>query len=291
MYTGNLRYQYASLSIAEKIIAINVVIFLLTTITTYLFRLPADVVSQYFELPKDFFAFLKQPWSIVTYSFFHGGLGHIFWNMLTLFYMGRIFLNLFNPQRFINVYFMGVILGGIFFMLSYNIFPALMGTNSVLIGASAGVTAILIFVCTYIPNQEVRLAFFNVKLMYIGLFWVGVNLVQIPMGVNVGGLMAHLGGALLGYLYAKQLQKGRDIGDGFSSFWQGIINLFKKREKKSPLKTVYKNKTTAKEDPTYKKEVHQRKIDEILDKISKAGYESLSKAEKDYLFKAGKENN
>lgn len=291
MDTGNLRYQYASLSIAEKIIAINVVIFLLTTITTYLFRLPADVVSQYFELPKDFFAFLKQPWSIVTYSFFHGGLGHIFWNMLTLFYMGRIFLNLFNPQRFINVYFMGVILGGIFFMLSYNIFPALMGTNSVLIGASAGVTAILIFVCTYIPNQEVRLAFFNVKLMYIGLFWVGVNLVQIPMGVNVGGLMAHLGGALLGYLYAKQLQKGRDIGDGFSSFWQGIINLFKKREKKSPLKTVYKNKTTAKEDPTYKKEVHQRKIDEILDKISKAGYESLSKAEKDYLFKAGKENN
>ena len=291
MDTGNLRYQYASLSIAEKIIAINVVIFLLTTITTYLFRLPADVVSQYFELPKDFFAFLKQPWSIVTYSFFHGGLGHIFWNMLTLFYMGRIFLNLFNPQRFINVYFMGVILGGIFFMLSYNIFPALMGTNSVLIGASAGVTAILIFVCTYIPNQEVRLAFFNLKLMYIGLFWVGVNLVQIPMGVNVGGLMAHLGGALLGYLYAKQLQKGRDIGDGFSSFWQGIINLFKKREKKSPLKTVYKNKTTAKEDPTYKKEVHQRKIDEILDKISKAGYESLSKAEKDYLFKAGKENN
>lgn len=291
MDTGNLRYQYASLSIAEKIIAINVVIFLLTTITTYLFRLPADVVSQYFELPKDFFAFIKQPWSIVTYSFFHGGLGHIFWNMLTLFYMGRIFLNLFSPQRFINVYFMGVILGGIFFMLSYNIFPALMGTNSVLIGASAGVTAILIFVCTYIPHQEVRLAFFYVKLMYIGLFWVGVNLVQIPMGVNVGGLMAHLGGALLGYLYAKQLQKGRDIGDGFSSLWQGAINLFKKKEKKSPLKTVYKNKTTAKEDPTYKKEVHQRKIDEILDKISKAGYESLSKAEKDYLFKAGKENN
>ena len=291
MDTGNLRYQYASLSIAEKIIAINVVVFLLTTITTYLFRLPADVASQYFELPKDFFAFIKQPWSIVTYSFFHGGLGHIFWNMLTLFYMGRIFLNLFSPQRFINVYFMGVILGGIFFMLSYNIFPALMGTNSVLIGASAGVTAILIFVCTYIPNQEVRLAFFNVKLMYIGVFWVGANLVQIPIGVNVGGLMAHLGGALLGYLYAKQLQKGRDIGDGFSSFWQGAINLFKKREKKSPLKTVYKNKTTTKEDPTYKKEVHQRKIDEILDKISKAGYESLSKAEKDYLFKAGKENN
>ena len=291
MNTGNLKYQYARLSIAEKLIAINVAVFIINGLITFLFGLPYDAVMQWFELPKDFFDFITKPWSIISYSFFHGGIWHLFWNMMVLYFASRIFLNLFGPRRYINVYFLGVILGGLIFLFSYNVFPALTGISTALIGASAGVTAVLIFVCAYIPNQEVRVIFFNIKLWYLGVFIVLIDLVQIPAGGNAGGHLAHLGGALLGYVYARQLLHGRDIGDGFSGALDTIAGLFRPKKKKAPLKTVYRKKrsgTATRVD--YDREGRQRKIDTILDKISKSGYESLSSDEKDFLFKAGKED-
>ena len=291
MSTGNLKYQFARLSIAEKLIALNVAIYIVNGLATFLFGMQPNAILQWFELPKDFFDFIQQPWSVVTYSFFHGGLWHLFWNMILLYFSGRIFLNLFGPRKLLNVYFLGVSLGGMTFLLSYNVFPAFMGVQTALIGASAGVTAVLIFICAYIPNQEVRLFFFNLKLWYIGAFFVLIDLIQIPTSGNAGGHLAHLGGALLGSVYARQLLHGRDIGEGFAKFLDGIGNLFKKREKKSPLRTVYrKGKKSARSQTDFDKEAKQRKIDNILDKISKSGYESLSKAEKDFLFKAGKED-
>ncbi|WP_400073652.1 rhomboid family intramembrane serine protease [Zobellia russellii] len=288
MTNGDLKYQYARLSVSEKLIAINVIVFIVMGLITALI---SPSVENWFALPKDFFDFLMQPWSIITYSFLHGGIFHILWNMYVLYVAGRILLNLFDGRRFLSIYFLGVILGGLLFLLSYNIFPTLIGVNASLIGASAGVMAVLIFVCTYIPNQEVRLFVFNVKLWQIGLFVVLMDLVQIPMGGNIGGRIAHLGGAFLGYMYARQLYNGRDIGEGFAGLIDGIANLFKKSEKKAPMKTVYKNKQkTATKQANHDKQTHQKKIDAILDKISKSGYESLSKAEKDFLFKAGKED-
>lgn len=292
MSSGNLKYQFTRLSIAEKIIAINVAVFILNGLMTFLMGLSSNFLVRWFELPKDFFDFLSQPWSLVTYSFFHGGIWHLFWNMVLLYFSARIFLNLFSPRKLINVYFLGVILGGMTFLLSYNVFPAFMGVQTALIGASAGVTAVLIFICSYIPNQEVRLFFFNVKLWYIGAFFVLLDLIQIPTSGNAGGHLAHLGGALLGYIYARQLLRGRDIGEGFSKLLDGFTGVFKKREKKAPMRTVYR-KTASKDrrsNKDFDKEAKQRKIDGILDKISKSGYESLSKAEKDFLFKAGKED-
>jgi len=288
-----LRYKYATLSIAEKLIAINVFIFIVNALIPFLLNLPKNSIDQWFELPKEFFGFLGQPWSLVTYSFFHGGLWHLLFNMLILYFSGRIFLNLFGNRKFINVYFLGVIAGGLLFMFSYNLMPGLIKVpTSGIIGASAGVTAVLIFICAYIPNQEVRVVFFNIKLWYLGAFVVLSDLIQIPYGTNAGGHIAHLGGALLGYVYARQLTNGRDIGEGFSNFIDGLTNMFKAKEKKAPLKTVHRKQrtTAAKKNVNYEKESHQRKIDSILDKISKSGYESLSKAEKDFLFKAGKED-
>ncbi|MFT5737909.1 MAG: membrane associated rhomboid family serine protease [Maribacter sp.] len=293
MMQGNLKYQFSRLSIAEKLIAINVLVFIVERLTTFLLRLSSNSIVQWFELPKDFFDFLLQPWSIVTYSFFHGGFGHLFWNMLLVYFVGRIFLNLFDARRFLNVYLLGVIMGGLFFFLGYNIFPAFFNINAYLIGASAGASAILIFICAYIPNQEVRLIFFNVKLWYIGAFVVLMDLIQLPASGNAGGHLAHLGGALLGYWYARQLVNGTDIGAGFSRFLDVIVNLFKGSEKKAILKTVYQNKkgrATTTSKAQYDKQTSQKKIDAILDKISKSGYESLSKAEKDFLFQAGKED-
>jgi len=290
MMNGGLKYQIAKLNIAEKLIALNVLVFLINGLSSALLGFSGQGIVQWFELPEDFFSFLKQPWSLITYSFFHAGIWHLFWNMLMLYFTSRFFLNLFNPKRFLNVYFLGVILGGLLFMLSYNIFPTL--TNrTVLVGASAGVTAVLIFICAYLPNQEVRVLFFNVKLWHVGVFFVVVDLLQIATGDNIGGRIAHLGGAALGYVYAKQLAQGNDIGAGFGKIINAIENLFKRKEKKAPLKTVYKNKAKTTNSKTdYDKKTHQRKIDDILDKISKSGYESLSKSEKDFLFKAGKED-
>ncbi len=293
MSGGGLRYKYATLSIAEKLIVVIVAVFILNALIPFLLGLPKNAIDRWFELPKDFFEFLGQPWSLVTYSFFHGGLWHLAMNMLILYFSARILLNLFDPKTFVNVYFLGVIAGGLLFMLSYNLLPGLVKMNtSGIIGASAGVMSVLIFVCAYIPNQEVRVIFFNIKLWYLGAFLVLLDLIQIPNG-NAGGHIAHLGGALLGYVYARQLANGQDIGSGFSKFLDGLAGMFKSKEKKSPLKTVHKRqkKSTSKNNKVnYEKESHQRKIDAILDKIGKSGYESLSKAEKDFLFKAGKED-
>ncbi|MEC7262090.1 MAG: rhomboid family intramembrane serine protease [Bacteroidota bacterium] len=287
MSNGGIQYQIARLSIAEKLIALNVLVFLLDGLSK---ALMGYSISMWFQLPKDFLEFIGQPWSLITYSFFHAGFAHIFWNMIMLYFAGRIFLNLFDSKKFINVYFLGVIVGGLVFLLSYNVFPTLLHTNTALIGASAGVTAVLIFVCTYIPNQEVRVFFFNIKLWYVGAFFVLMDLIQIPYGGNIGGRLAHLGGAFLGYLYARQLFKGNDIGSGFAKLRNAIANLFKPREKKAPMKTVYKKNTVVNSQTDYDRQARQKKIDAILDKISKSGYESLSKEEKDFLFKAGKED-
>ncbi|MEH6619485.1 rhomboid family intramembrane serine protease [Maribacter arcticus] len=288
----DLKYQFSRLNIAEKLIAINVLVFIVNALVPVLLGIPKNSIVQWFELPNDIVDVAFQPWSIVTYSFFHGGIGHLFWNMLMIYFVGKIFLNLFDTKRFLNVYILGVILGGLFFVIGYNIFPAFFNTNAYLIGASAGASAVLIFVCTYLPNQEVRIIFFNVKLWMVGAAVVLLDLVQLPIS-NSGGHLAHLGGAFLGYLYASQLLKGNDIGSGFSKFMDSIANLFKGSEKKAPMKTVYKNKKTSSSTSSaadYDKKTHQKKIDAILDKISKSGYESLSKVEKDFLFKAGKES-
>ncbi len=285
----DLKYQYSRLNVAEKLIAINVAIFLISSIFTVLFRLPSIV--NWFELPEDFFTFITQPWSLFTYSFFHSGFSHVFWNMLMLYFFGRTFLNIFDSKKFLNVYFLGVIAGGLFFMLGYNTLPALINENGVLIGASAGVTAILIFVCAYLPNQTVRLLIVDLKLWHLGVIVVLMDLLRLSTGQNIGGILAHLGGAALGYIYAKQLLKGNDIGKGFSKFMDGISNVFKK-EKKSSFKTVYRNKSPKSNvlKTSRNKAEKQHKIDAILDKISKSGYESLSKEEKDFLFIAGKED-
>ena len=286
----DLKYQYSRLNIAEKLIVINVVIFLFTRLITVLFSFDMDTILHWLELPKEISVFIFQPWSLVTYAFLHGSFGHIFWNMLMLYFTGRIFMNLYGERKFINVYFLGAIFGGLIFILSYNIFPALIGLNNSLIGASAAVMAVLIFVCTYTPNQEVRIIFFNVKLWHVGVFSVLIDIFFIGGGSNIGGRLSHLGGAFVGYFYARKLMEGTDIGSGFSNMLDRIGNLFTKN-KKAPMKTVYRKPTSnLKKSAGSDKEKHQRQIDIILDKISKSGYESLSKAEKDFLFKAGKED-
>ena len=279
-----LRQRFSQFNIAEKLILINLVCFVVPFFLRslfFLFNLPQQSFFSFFELSSALSTFVYHPWTILTYGFLHDGIGHIFWNMLLLYYASQFFLNLFSSQRFINVYFMGILVGGLVFILSYAIFPVFRDQSPVLVGASAGVMAVLIFSCTYMPTQEVRLLFFNVKLMYVGIALVIVDVLQIPTG-NAGGHLAHIGGASLGYFYAQQLQNGRDIGTAFERFWKRCAALFTAKPK---LKTVHK---TATRKPSNKTTTDQEKIDRILDKISASGYDSLTKEEKALLFNAGK---
>jgi membrane associated rhomboid family serine protease len=290
METKNLINQYKTASILVKIIVVNTIIFLLVRLSAFLMQTTPAIVTNWFVLPEDVGVFILQPWSIITYSFLHFGFFHIFFNMYILYWFGKIVLNLFNEKRFLTVYLLGAISGGLLYMFAYNLFPVFMGTNGYLLGASAAVRAIMIFIAAYSPNTEVMIFKWRIKLWHIGLTVILLDLIQIPTSGNAGGLIAHLGGALFGYLYAKQLAKGNDIGKWFESIIDWFTNLFKPRTKK-PFRKVHR--TTQKTSPeVYKKDVtsdHQKKVDGILDKIGKSGYESLTKAEKDFLFKAGKE--
>lgn len=279
-----LRQRFSQFNIAEKLILINVVCFIIPFFLRsifFLFDLPAQSFLSFFELPASIGDFIYQPWSLFTYGFLHDSIGHIFWNMLLLYYASQFFLNLFSTQRFINVYFMGILLGGLVFILSYAVFPAFKNQSPQMVGASAGVMAVLIFSCTYMPTQEVRLLFLNVKLMYIGIALVIVDVLQIPTG-NAGGHLAHIGGAALGYIYAQQLQNGKDIGSGFERLWKWLATLFTAQPK---MKTIHR---TPRRNSKRSVQSDQEKIDRILDKISASGYDSLSKEEKELLFNAGK---
>ena len=288
---GGLSYQWSRLNQAERLIAINVAVFVIAGL---LDTFQIWFAKPWFWLPSDLTEFISKPWSIITYSFFHGGLWHLLFNMLWLYFSGRMVLNLFDRMRFLSVYFLGVILGGLLFLLAYNTLPNLVNLYTPMVGASAGVLAVFIFICAYIPNQEVRLfGIINIKLWQIGAFFVLLDLLRLAGGGdNTGGYIAHLGGAALGYFYGRQLLNGRDIGAGFTRFIEGIGRAFTPKAKR-PFKKVYKNspKNTAKsKKKADEKSEKQQKIDEILDKISKSGYESLSKSEKDFLFQAGKED-
>ena len=283
----DIKKKLSNLNVLEKIIAINAVVFLLALILRF------DFV--WFELPSDFLKFIVKPWAIITYAFLHYDFMHVLFNMLWLYFLGRMFLNLFSSKMALNIYFLGAISGGVLFMLCYTLFPSVFGGNSRLLGASAAVRALLIFLCAYMPNQEMRFFTFNLKLWYLGAAIVVLDVIGVFSGIsnpqtgNAGGNLAHLGGALLGYVYAKQLIKGQDIGKGFEKLMDSATNIFK-ASKKSPLKTVHKNKS--KGDRYTKSDFNefnnQKKIDVILDKISKSGYDSLTSKEKEFLFKAGK---
>ncbi|MDO7598435.1 MAG: rhomboid family intramembrane serine protease [Flavobacteriaceae bacterium] len=248
-------------------------------------KIPTSQVGSWFHLLPDFTEVLFRPWTLLTYSFMHGSVSHILWNMVLLYFASHIYLNLFSEKQFLKNYILGVLVGGLFFLIGYNLFPVFEEIYIPLVGASAGVMAILIFVATYTPNQEVRLLFINVKLQYIGIAFVLIDIVQMPYS-NAGGRLAHLGGAFIGYLYASQLRKGKDIGsilDGIFNFIDSLVTPNKAKN----MRTVHRSEKPTKENSI---KLQQEKVDTILDKISKSGYESLKQGEKDFLFRAGKNN-
>jgi membrane associated rhomboid family serine protease len=291
MATKSLTYQFKTSSIAVKIIAINAIVFLLVSLASFFLQLAPIALTKWFVLPDGFLEFALQPWSFITYAFIHYGFWHLLFNMYMLYWFSNIVLNIFDSKRYLTIYLLGAISGGLLYILSYNLFPVFSNSSSYLIGASGAVTAIMIFIATYTPNTELRIIKWTVKLWHVAAVIFILDLLRLPVSGNAGGLLAHVGGAILGYAYAIQLAKGNDIGLWFTKIIVWVEDLFTPRTKK-PFTKVHRTTQTAPKRSVKKpsKTETQKKIDTILDKIGKSGYESLTKAEKDFLFKTGKED-
>jgi len=265
-----LKYSLSVMGQLQKLIVINIVFFIIPLFLNtflWLFELKDISILDYFVVEADLMSLIFKPWSLITYGFLHGSFSHLFWNMIMLFYFGNILVNYFGDKRLLNVFFNGILFGGIIYIISYNLFPVFTGVSSKMIGSSAGVMAILFYITSYNPNHTIRFFFVNIKLLYIAVFLLLMDIIQIPVE-NSGGHIAHLGGALTGYLMFRSF-KGIDFVDIYSQLTTRNINK-KKNRKKSFSNSNF----------------DQKKIDSILDKISESGYESLTKEEKSYLFKA-----
>lgn len=277
----DLKYRYKSGNVVEKLIYINVGVFILTLLISVfqgLYKGQLNFIMEWFSLNDDVSYLLTRPWSILSYGFLHGGFIHILMNMIVLYFIGNLFIEYFTQKQLLNFYVLGTLFGGIVFLFSQNYFPLFEGKSTILVGASAGISAIFVGITTYMPNYSIRLRFIGfVKLWYLAAFWIGLDVLGL-IGNNAGGHFAHLGGALFGFLYVSKASNTE------INIFDNIFSIFKGKEK--PLKTVYKSKT--RNNTTVQKDVNQQQIDAILDKISKSGYDTLTKDEKEFLFKQGK---
>ena len=281
----DIKLQYRTGGISNKIIYWNVALFLLS----FVFY---DFKSGFFNFP-DWLAISSQPnivlhypWTILTYAFFHQGFLHLFFNMMVLNFTSRLFLTFFTQKQYLGLYILSAIFSGVVFVLSFYFLDKV----SFMVGASGAIMALLVATTTYQPLMNIRLLLIgNVKLWHITAVILLLDLMQIQLE-NTGGHIAHLSGAFFGFIFIKLLQGGTDLSKIVSRVIDFFYNLFNKK-KTTPFKKVHVNKSKASKSASSRiviKDKTQQQIDEILDKISQSGYDSLTKEEKEFLFKAGK---
>lgn len=284
----DFKRQFQNGNKLTQLIYINLGVFFLMNLFfafASLIQLNPETYTKWLELPADLSKLTQQPWSIITYMFLHKGFLHILFNLMCLYFGGRIFMIYLNTKQLVSTYILGGFFGGLCYILAHNFLPALKENISTpLLGASASVLAILTAIATYVPNYSVHLTLIGkIKLKYIVFFSILLDLIAIQELTNTGGHIAHLGGALYGFLYTRQLKDGKDWSRNFSRLMDALANSFKKQ----PLKTVHRKPKT---DDQWREEkaLSQKEINRILDKISKSGYDSLNEKEKETLFKASK---
>lgn len=294
----DLKWQFRYGNVVNRLVLVNITVFLFFCVVQLFFFFAQqeglyEVFMEWLYLPTATLKIIKQPWSFITYQFLHADFLHILFNMLWLWWMGRILVQYMNQKRILALYFLGGFAGALLCILAYNIFPVFNEAvnKAHLVGASASVMAIILATATLLPNYEIRLIFIGfVKLKYIALVAVLLDVITIN-GSNPGGHIAHLGGAFFGWLFVYQLQRGTDLSKGLvnSTEW-----LKQKLAKNPKPKIVYKNEERlSKEYPKTKKSLRkdkQEQVDAILDKISETGYDNLTKEEKQILFKFSEED-
>jgi membrane associated rhomboid family serine protease len=276
-----------------QLIIINVVVFLvLATLSVFSYFFKAEeafaVVHEQLAIPAAFSKFITKPWTILTYAFVHdlSGIFHILFNMLAFYWFGKLIVEYLGNDKLIALYFLGALAGGVLYLVGFNTIPVLNERFplSSMVGASGAVFAIMVAAATLLPDYTFFMLFFGpVKIKYIALVFIVISFIGLRQD-NALGDVAHLGGAMMGFVYVKQLQAGVNWG----SWIIAILDFFKGLFTAKPKVKITYRKTESKKTPTNFTKATQAEIDTILDKISDRGYESLSQDEKEKLFNASK---
>lgn len=284
----DLKLQYKMGGFEQKIIYWNVAAFLISLVFFYQFKLGLFDFPTWISLSSNWSVVLLRPWTLLSYAFFHAGFFHLLFNMVILNFSGRLFLTFFSQKQFLGLYILSSIFAGLIFFISYLVMN--LGYDTAIVGASGAIMAVLVATATFSPLMNLRLLIIgNVKLWQFTAVILVLDLIQISVE-NTGGHIAHLAGAFFGFVFIKLLQNGIDLSKGVSFVLDRIVNLGKPK-KTIPFKKVHRNYTHNQQKTPSKiiiKDKTQQQIDEILDKISQSGYDSLTKQEKEFLFKAGK---
>ncbi|MGD1889108.1 MAG: rhomboid family intramembrane serine protease [Cyclobacteriaceae bacterium] len=278
-----------------QIIVINLIIFVALLIIWVPLTMSGvenvyRIIVEQLSLPAALGKFIYRPWTLVTYFFTHEGFFHVLFNLLFLYWFGKIIREFLGDEKVVNLYILGGLVGGIFYILMYNLIPYYQDSvaTSQMVGASAGVYAVVVGAATFMPNYSIPLILLGpVRIKYIALFFVIMSYVG-SVGSNAGGNLAHLAGAGLGFLFIKQLQKGNDLGKPVTQFLTFVKSFFVRQPK---VKVSYRNAKTKNGRPSKSGnsfKTKQEEIDAILDKISASGYDSLTREEKKKLFDASK---
>ncbi|MFT4031102.1 MAG: rhomboid family intramembrane serine protease [Siphonobacter sp.] len=281
-----------------QIILVNVFVFLALLLVQVVCNLTGkdvvyNLILDQLVLKSNLTHVLYKPWTLLTYCFVHQNILHILFNMLFLYWFGQLVQEYLGSRRLVSIYLLGGLLGGLVFVALYNLVPLYQGWLDVPnLGASGAVYAVMLGAATLLPNYTFHILFLGpVRIKYIAAFWLVVSFAQIP-GTNAGGNIAHLSGALLGFLYIRMLRRGTDLGQPVEVVIDFLKRLFK-REPRPAIKVKYRSQTRT-SYTTYNSISEDfpddEEVDAILDKISKSGYESLTREEKQKLYKASQKN-
>ncbi len=291
---NEIKATFKNGSIITRLVYVNLAVFLIVRILDSVFYMMNidPMLVEWLALPSDLATLATRPWTLFTYMFLHYEFLHILFNLLWLYWFGKIFLNYFDEMKLLSNYILGGLLGGVLYVLAYNTLPVFESSQGILMGASAGIIAVVIATALHVPNVQVNLLLISqifgpIKIIWIAIFSVISYIIGVK-GMNAGGNVAHLGGVAWGYLFIYQLKRGKDITAWLNRF---LMNLKKSYKQKSKLKVTYRRGESTKKQTDWQynraKKAEKENINIILDKIRKSGYDSLTKREKEILFKMG----
>lgn len=296
----DIKKQFTSKSVLTRLIIVNVVVWLLMIIASItvgrlmgeeLLNKTLAIQGYYLGVPSDLGLLIRRPWTIITHMFAHdtSGIMHLAFNMLGLYFLGQLWIQFVGVRKLLPTYILGGWAGMLLYVVIYNVFPGLQ-TMSFAVGASAAVYAIMTAAAAYRPNMQIRLfGILPVKLgLMVGIFILG-DFLRLNSGDNFGGHLAHIGGAAFGFVYGRQLLQGKDSFRWMDRFLDRFFNFFKfGGTRMRVVRDTPHKRPKSDEQFNQERNNNQQKVDRILDKISRSGYDSLTKDEKDFLFRQGK---
>ncbi len=301
MRFDELKNHYKASSLLMRFIYINIAVFValrLVGLVSFLGTGSTNSLLQWVELPASLMLLLRRPWTIITYMFSHYGVLHILFNMLWLYWMGRIFLEFFTPRQLGGLYVLGGLAGAALYVAAYNLLPHLNSESAMLLGASASVLAIVIAVSVYRPDYQINLLFIGgISLKWVAIVTVFIDLIGIEGG-NMGGHIAHLGGMLMGLWFGMAIKRGHDITSWINRCIDTVVSLFRRSSHKAwkPIegkaktskKSTKKQPKTADAKSQSSSSLNEERLDEILGKLKRSGYGALTDEEKEFLFNASR---